>query len=1018
VLAILRSHRLADFVLGAVLLLGAWAYYAMPRAQYPEVNLNWMAVAVIWPGAAAQDVEREITLPLEAAARRVADVRLVTATSRDNVATLLVRFADIPHARFERRLAALEREIRQAAAGFPREARPPQILELTSSNFFPTAMVAVSGAAGDGGVCRLAEVARDELERLPGVARVWAYGLRERELAVDFDPDALRRHQVSPENLARAVADQAHTYPAGMADVSGRRYAIRVEGLSANPDFLAELPILNAAGKTVPLADLAKVRQGVGAARELVRLDGKPAVLLSVIKAENVNTLDLTEAVRGLVTRKNQAFGAPIYTLLDDQSDSTREAIGVMEANALFGLAVVLAVTWFFLGGRLALLTSLGVPFALAGMFLALHLLGQTLNVSVLLGVAIVLGIPLDDAVVVADAIRLRLAAGMNRLDAVAGALKEVARPVTASVFATCLAFAPLLFLPGLMGRFMFVTPLAVILTLVMSTTASLWLLPRHVVSWGGKTRAAGWRDQVGVWLRRHYGRLLARAFQHPLPVAGLFGALVLVAGLALGLEWVKPRWFASDPLRVFNLNLQMPPASGMETTLQATRALEQAARGVARPGEVKASLAMAGLQFTPSEMVLGEHLGQVTLSLAPESAGARPVAEFVAALRPMLKVPGAENISVQVLSADLPMLSSLTLRLSGAPLVELSAAAQDLGGELAKTPGFTDVRNDANFSQPRIVLKVDAAAAARAGLDPFKLAALIRLHFEGVPVGKVMEGEETLNVVVRGQPLDEAGVRRLLSEPWRLPDGGVINPGELFSMQFESTPGELRRVNGKRAVSLHASFDQDRVTARQAVSSVDAVWAKMLAKHPGVSLAQGGEMEDVKASLSDLLLYLLLGFVLMYAWLAGQFGRLALPLVILATAPMAWAGVVIGLLVSGQPITLYTLYGCVALSGVAVNASIVLVSAGEDRLALGMNPLAAAFHAARRRLVPIIITTLTVIGGLISLAFGWGGNSLLWGPLASAIVWGLAVATPLTLFVTPLLHAGLMRRRLGSEGG
>ena len=1017
-LTILRSHRLADFVLGAVLLLGAWAYYAMPRAQYPEVNLNWMAVAVIWPGAAAQDVEREITLPLEAAARRVADVRLVTATSRDNVATLLVRFADVPHARFERRLAALDREIRQAAAGFPREARPPQVLELTSSNFFPTAMVAVTGEASDGRVCRLAEAARDDLERLPGVARVWAYGLRERELAVDFDPEALRRRDVSPETLARAVADQAHTYPAGMADVSGRRYAIRVEGLSANPDFLAELPIANAAGEMVPLAELAKVRQGVGAARELVRLDGRPAVLLSVIKAENVNTLDLTHAVRELVARKNQAFGAPVYTLLDDQSDATREAIGVMEANALFGLAVVLLVTWFFLGGRLALLTSLGVPFALAGMFLALHLLGHTLNVSVLLGVAIVLGIPLDDAVVVAEAIRLRLAAGMSRLDAVAAALKEVARPVTASVFATSLAFAPLLFLPGLMGRFMFVTPLAVILTLVMSTTASLWLLPRHVVAWGGKARAAGWRDQVGGWLRRYYGRLLARAFHHPLPVAALFGALILAAGLALGLEWVKPRWFASDPLRVFNLNLQMPPATGMETTLQATRALELVARGVARPGEVKASLAMAGLQFTPSEMVLGEQLGQVTLSLAAESAGARPVAEFVAALRPALKVPGAEAISVQVLSADLPMLSSLTLRLSGAPLPELGNAAEKLSRALAATPGFTDVHNDASFSQPRIVLKVDAAAAARVGLDPFKLAALIRLHFEGVPVGKVMDGEETLNVVVRGQPLDEAGVRHLLAEPWRLPDGRLVNPGELFSLQFESTPGELRRVNGKRSVSLHASFDQDRVTAHQAIAAVDATWAKLATRHPGVSLTQGGEMEDVKASLNDLLLYLLLGFVLMYAWLAGQFGRLALPLVILATAPMAWAGVAISLLLSGQPITLYTLYGCVALSGVAVNASIVLVSAGEDRLLLGMNPLAAAFHAARRRFVPIIITTLTVIGGLISLAFGWGGNSLLWGPLASAIVWGLAVATPLTLFVTPLMHAWLMRRRLGSEQG
>ncbi len=1015
-LAILRSHRLADFVLGAVLVLGAWAYFAMPRAQYPEVNLNWVAVAVIWPGAAAQDVEREITLPLEAAARRVADVRLVTATSRDNVATLLVRFSDIPHSRFERRLVALDREIRQAAAGFPREARPPQVLELTSSNFFPTAMVAVSGEASDGRVCQLAEAVRDELERLPGVARVWAYGLRERELAIDFDPDALRQRDVSPETLARAVADQAHTYPAGMADISGRRYAIRVEGLSANPDFLAELPVADAAGKPVPLGELAEVRQGVGPARELVRLDGRPAVLLSVIKAENVNTLDLTRSVRELVASRNLAFGGQAFTLLDDQSDATREAIGVMEINALFGLAVVLGVTWFFLGGRLALLTSLGVPFALAGMFLALHLLGQTLNVSVLLGVAIVLGIPLDDAVVVADAIRVRLAAGMSRLEAVAGALKEVARPVTASVFATCMAFAPLLFLPGLMGRFMFVTPLAVILTLVMSTTASLWLLPRHVVAWGDKERPAGWRDRVGVWLRRHYGRMLARTFRRPAPVVVLFGALFLVAGLALGLEWVKPRWFASDPLRVFNLNLQMPPATGMETTLRATRALERAARGVARPGEVKASLAMAGLQFTPSEMVLGEHLGQVTLSLAPESAGARPVAEFVAALRPALKVAGAENISVQVLSADLPMLSSLTLRLSGAPLAELSQAAQHLEHELAATPGFTDVRNDATFSQPRIVLRVDAAAAARAGLDPFKLAALIRLHFEGVPVGKVAEGEETLNVVVRGQPLDEAGVHRLLSESWRLPDGRRINPGELFNMRFENTPGELRRVNGKRAVSLHASFDQDRVTARQAIAAVDTAWKKLAARHPGVHLAQGGEMEDVKASLNDLLLYLLLGFALMYAWLAGQFGRLALPLVILATAPMAWAGVAIGLLVSGQPITLYTLYGCVALSGVAVNASIVLVSAGEDRLSLGMNPLAAAFHAARRRLVPIIITTLTVIGGLISLAFGWGGNSLLWGPLASAIVWGLAVATPLTLFVTPLLHAWLMRRRLRGE--
>jgi multidrug efflux pump subunit AcrB len=1019
--SIFRSHRLADLILVMLLLLGAWAYHAMPRAQYPEVDLNWVAVAVVWPGATALDVEREIALPLEAAARRVSDVRFVAATSRDHVATLLVRFHDLDQSRFERRLAALDREIRQVSADFPKEARSPQIIELTSSNFFPTAMVVVSGgtanSVADGRVCDLAEATREKLEKLPGVGRIWSYGMRSRELAVTFDPSALEQHGVSLEALTRAVAEQTRSLPAGMADMSGRRYAMRVEGLNANPDFLAELPIAGADGRMVAVGDLARVATGVAPARELVRLDGKPAVLLSVIKRENVNTLELTDAVQALVQDTNQSFGAPILTLLDDQSAATREAIRVMEANALFGLIVVLAVTWFFLGHRLALLVSIGVPFALAGMFLALYLMGHTLNVSVLLGVAIVLGIPLDDAVVVAEAIRLRLAAGMQRTQAVAAALQEVARPVTASIFATCLAFAPLLFLPGLMGRFMFVTPLAVMLTLICSLAASLWILPRHAVAWGDGGSDSGWRERFARRMRRYYGKGLIWSLRHPAPVFALFTAVFLLAGASLALDWVKPRWFASDPLRVFNLNLQMPPASNLETTLAAARELELAAKRVARPGELNATLAMAGLQFTPSELVIGEQMGQITVSLAPESASGRGVAEYVAALRPALQAvtgkAGAESISVQVLSADLPMLSSLSLRLTGAPLGRLADAARDLRMALEKTPGFSDMNDDAGFSQPRLTLQVDAPAAARAGLDPFKLAALVRLHFEGAAVGKIHDGEQSLEVVVRGRAMNQAEVQRWLAKPWRLPDGRTLNPGDLFSVTMESTPGELRRVNGERAITLHAGFDQERITARQAVAAVDAAWARIASRHAGVSLVQGGELDDVKASLRDLIAFLLVGFILMYALLAVQFGRFILPLVILATTPMALAGVALGLLISGQPITLYTLYGCVALSGVAVNASIVLVSAGEDRLARGQTPLAAAFSAGRRRLVPILITTLTVIGGLVSLAFGWGGDSLLWGPLAASIIWGLAVATPLTLFVTPLMHGWLMRRRL-----
>jgi multidrug efflux pump subunit AcrB len=1007
------------------LLAGAWAYLVMPRAQYPEVGLNWVAVAVVWPAAPAQDVERFVTLPLEAAVRRVADVRYVSATSRDHVATLIVRFHDMAHGQFERRLQELNQEIQRAAAELPRETRPPQVVELTTSNVFHTAMLVVTGDVVDGQICDLAQVVQRDLEDMRDVGRVWVYGLRGREIRVAFDPEALQRHRVSPEALVRTLAEQTHDYPAGTVPMGGQEYSVRVQGLGANPDYFADLPVAVAVagGGAVALSDLAQVSRGIAPARELVRLDGKPAILLTVTKKENANTLDLTERIHAYVATKNRQLGQNALVLADDQSESTRAAIGAMERNAMLGLLLVLLITWVFLGRRMALLISLGVPFALAVMFLALYLAGQTLNVSVLLGVAIVLGIPLDDAVVVAEAIQMRMEQGLSRLDAVRQGLREVAAPVSASVLATVAAFAPLLLLPGILGKFMFVVPLSVILTLLASLAASLWILPGHVVAWGGgRSPVSPARRRLRRYKRRMntlYGRWLAAAFRHPgrvgLVLLAVF-ALVL-GGLLLG--WLQVRWFASDPLRVFNVNIQMPATQGLEATLEATRAAEKRIRALARPGEVRASLAMAGLQFTPSEPFVGEHLGQVTVSLAPEEHGARGVDAFVAAVRPALKdLPGVKDASFQVLSADLPTLSALTLRLSGEDRAQMAAAAGELHQALAKVPGIRDLRDDAELGKPQITLRLDSAAAARAGLDPMKLAALVRMHFEGLPVAKVADGDDVLDVVIRARPMSDEQVRAWLERDWLLPDGRVVKPGSLFTLHFEAAASQLRRVNHQRAVTVQADLDRTRLTSQAATEQARRLWEDIRQRYPGVELAFGGELEDVKESLDALAWLFLLGLLAMYLLLSAQFRSFVLPLLILATAPMAFAGVILGLLVSGQPLTLYTLYGGVALGGVSINASIVLVAAARDRLERGFPPLAAAFHAARRRLPPILITTVAILGGLVSLAFGLGGQSLLWGPLAAAIVWGLAFATPLTLFATPLLYYALARRGARQAAG
>lgn len=1011
-----KRHHLANLALILVLLCGAWAYLAMPRAQYPEVNLNWVAVAAVWPGAPAQDVEHRLVLPLETAIKRVGDVRYVAASARDNVATLLVRFRDIRHATFEKRLQDLAREIQVASAtDLPKDARPPQVIELTTSNVFPTAMVVVSGDKADGRVCHLASTVKADLEGMAGVGRVWAYGLRQREMQVRFDPDELRDQAVSPEALARTVAEQVRDYPAGNVSLGGQGYTLRVQGAQANPDFLAEIPIASLSGGQVRLGELAQVRTGIAPAHELVRLDGKPAVLLTVTKQEDINALALTDHIHAYIADKNQQLGGTPLTLADDQSESTRHAIRVMESNAVLGLILVLVIAWTFLGGRMALLVSVGVPFALAAMFFLLHLGGQSLNVSVLLGVAIVLGIPLDDAVVVAEAISLRLAAGMERGQAVSAALKEVAAPVTASIFATVLAFAPLMLLPGILGKFMFVVPLTVIVTLLASMAASLWILPSHVTAWRGldgpPSQAERLRRRAARLLRRVYGRLLAQAFRRPaLAAAGVLAVFALaVASYLAGA--IQVQWFASDPLRVFNVNVTMNPTASLEQTLKVTRAVEETVKAHARPRDLRATLAVAGIQFTPTELLTGEHLGQVTVSLAPEGGDSSSVAQVVAELRQaVLATPGARGIAFQVLSADLPTLSAVQARLSGANLSVLHQAADALRREMEAMPALRDIRDDMALARPQVTLRLDNAAAARAGLDPFRLAALVRLHFEGVPVAQVVDGEEVLDVVIRARDMTDAEIQTWLKEPWRLPDGRTVQPGELFTLHFEATTGQPRRVNYQRAVTLQADLDKARVSNREAEQAIHAAWQGLATQYPGISLDFGSEMEDVKESLDALFKLFVLGIGLMYLWLAVQFGSFLLPLLILATAPMAFAGVALGLAASGQALSLYTLYGCVALGGVAVNASIVLVAAARDRLNAGFRPLSAAFHAARRRLVPILITTTAILGGLVSLAFGLGGQSLLWGPLAAAIVWGLLVATPLTLFATPMLYYGMAR--------
>lgn len=1022
---LVANHPFANVTFAVILLLGAWCYTALPREQDPEINFNWVQVTTVLPGASAEDVEARVTKPLEDAIKTLSDVRFVLSNSREGVSSILVRFQEIDDRTFDKRINDLRRELTAKRSELPPEVRnDPQVLEITTSNGFPTAQVLVVGQADDETLRRQAVEARDGIERLAGVDRAAALGLREPELLVEFVPSRAAARGLRATDIADAVAGWFRDTFAGTLDAGKAEWLVRVVGQRADPAYVAELTVVprstppGTRAVATPLGDLGEVRRSRAEAAMLVSYENRPAVLLSVTKKSGVNTLALVDRINAYIAERNPllAKDGVRLLLLDDQTVPTREAIGVMESNAVLGLALVIAVCWVFLGTRIALLVGIGIPFSLAATFGVLYALDYTLNVSVLLGIVIVLGMLVDDAVVVVEAIYYRLQRGEPVATAVVDGAREVAAPVLSSVATTVAAFLPLMLLPGIVGKFMFVIPFVVTLALVISLVEAFWMLPAHVAGirpdFSRPGRVQRWRNRFEHKVRVRYALALTFVMRRQRLFIALALAFVAGAGAVVATGLVRVQFFAFDPLRIFYLNVDMPAGTPIDATLAKVEEVEARARRHVQPDELRAAASYAGLKFTETEPVFGSSFGQVVLSLQPAGPGRRDVAELVEAMRKDVEAtPGAARISVTQLSGGPPTAKPIRVRVRADDFAELRAAADDLKRILAGIDGVRDITDDEVAGRPQFVLTLDPEGVRNAGLPAAEVARLVRLHVDGEVVSVMRDGGDKLEVRVRARRDVVPDVATVLDDAVALPGGATGSLGALATGRASLGRAEVRHYNFRRAITVEADLDKTRLDTVEANRRLLAGWDEVRARHPGVALDFSGELDDIQESLDAMAALFMLGLGLIYLILAMQFRSYWQPMMILVTVPLAFAGVAYGLLVAGNPLSLYTLYGVIALTGIAVNSAIVLIDAANARLDAGMGVMHAAIYAARRRVVPILITSTTTLAGLFSLAFGIGGKSLLWGPVASAIFWGLAISTALTLFVIPLVYIAFMRR-------
>ncbi|MFT5133960.1 MAG: multidrug efflux pump subunit AcrB, partial [Gammaproteobacteria bacterium] len=669
-----------------------------------------------------------------------------------------------------------------------------------------------------------------------------------------------------------------------------------------------------------------------------------------------------------------------------------------------------------FLGTHIAVLTSIGIPFTLAGTFLIISTTGYTLSNTVLLGVVIALGMLVDDAVVVVESIYQRLQQGMNGMAATISALREVASPVTTSVMTTIAAFLPLMLLPGIMGEFLKVIPLVVTLALLVSLVEAYWMLPAHVIAakidLSKPSASQIKRQQITHLVRLRYTRLLLKAMRYPVRSLAmvLFVFSIAIAIVATG--QIRFNFFESDAVRLFYVNVEMPQGSTLEDTSDMLQKVQKKVLEQIKPEELRATVTYSGQLFTETEPLFGDTVGQVMVSLNPSTSTSAHVFDVADAVEKAVgQISGVEYISLLRLTDGPPTRRPISVKVRGDDFDSILIAANRLRSFLQSDERFSNVTLDYRTGSPELVLKLDGEAIQRAGLLPGTISRVIQSYVDGEIVTDFQHEGEEVKVRVVAKQKDWSDVQELLRQTISIPGGKSIMLNELVSPEYAIGQQNIRHYNFRRTVSVESDIDKDVIDTIQANNLIKEEWRNLQAQYPDINLDYSGELDDLQESIDAIWLLLLFGVGLIYIILGTQFRSYWQPLMIIVTVPLAFTGVILGLLVTQNPLSLYTMYGVVALAGISVNSAIVLISAANSRLALGMSLLHATVYAARRRVIPIMITSLTTVAGLFSLAVGLAGKSLIWGPVATAIVWGLAFATILTLFVIPLLYRTFMGR-------
>jgi HAE1 family hydrophobic/amphiphilic exporter-1 len=1016
----------------AVCILGWISVSRLPVDLLPEVDFPRISIVTSYEGVGPEEIENLLTRPVEQAVSTIDGVTEITAESAEGLSRVQLQFDWGTN--LDTAVNDVRANLDRLRAQLPDDADQPMVLKFDISAT-PIATLGLSGAGDPRRLRYLAdELLTRRLERLPGIASVQVNGGRVREIRVELELASLVALGVTGDQVVQALASDNRNVAAGDMGESGREVLVRTigeletvedirnvlvtrrSGRSTTPQ---DLP--NAAGRPVYVRDVAVVTDSFQEIKSEQWVDGAPGIVMRVSKQSDANTLEVVERLHEELAKINEEYeGRARVIVIHDTGQYIESSITNVRSTALFGAALAILVLLAFLRDiRATMVIALVIPFSIVATFALMYFAGYSLNLISFGGLALGVGMLVDNAIVILENIYQKHEAGMSPRDAAIVGAQEVTAPMVAGTLTTIAVFAPVVFLAGFAGVFFAEMAMVVVFSQAASLLVAITLVPTLAARMLGTrrpkdhafARLAAWLERGFKRLDRAYaGFLRATLAARWLPVVA---CIVVLGGAARLLSAVDVELMPETDEGVVDLDFELPVGTPVERTREVVFDLTRRIHGVVKKEEIANIVSSAGPDnpYRPG----GGHEGEIELTLVPVSDRDRGSAEIVAAMREVaLAIP---DIKVRIRQRTTNPLQRFMRGSQGERLVvEIRGHELDVAASLAKrmetlmkqTPGIADVRVGREEGLEERTVSVDTARAADLGLTRSEIARTLETYVLGRVATRLREGGDEYDVRVMLREEDRAQTAQLGELPILTPRG-VAPLSSVANIGVRRGPGSIEREGQERIVSISGGL-ADRALG-DVVNDLQAAIAQ-IEMPVGFSVEVAGEAREQEESFAGLRVGIILAILLVFAVMAVQFESLLHPLIVMSAVPFGFVGVVVTLVATGTTFSLNAFLGSIILVGIAVNNAIVLVDAANLlRRENGLDATEAIVEAGRRRLRPILMTTATTCLGMLPIAMALGEGAEIQAPLARVVLGGMLISSLVTLVLLPVLYVLTAKR-------